>query len=265
MPACSCVTYNCGGTIVEPRTFRNHRNLDQKAAFHAAERNTQATVDSQIEDITAYLSASVLADEVSGPLQTPGGSLWSRPDSSEDYLPQDKSSFAPEATQARPLSPNPSACNSHLDLHRPNPNQPSSHCPPRQPGSRRSCEAEILASLADIEVEVDALKRKASEHLAHVGRPSSSGPPPPFPLRDLSPLFGDLKSRLETISHKGPAVSALKNSILNKLRTIELGVTTARKVWKEELADIKAAKTPQHGLPYETGNLFLESISLNSY
>jgi hypothetical protein len=42
-------------------------------------------------------------------------------------------------------------------------------------------------------------------------------------------------------------------------------VTTARKVWKEELADIKAAKTPQLGLPYETGNLFPESISLNSY
>jgi len=265
MPACLCVTYNCGGTIVDTRTFRNHRNLDQKAAFHAAERNTEATVDSQIEEITAYLSASVLADEVSGPLQMPGGSLWSRPDSSEDYPPQDKSSFAPKATQARPLSPNPLARNSHIDLHRPNPNQPSSHCPPRQPGSRRSREAEILACLADIEVEVDALKREASERLAHVGKPSSSGPPPPFPLRDLSPLFGDLKSRLETISHKGPAVSALKNSILNKLHTIEIGVTTARKVWKEELADIKAAKTPQLGLPYETGNLFPESISLNSY
>ena len=178
MPACSCVTYNCGGTIVEPRTFRNHRNLDQKAAFHAAERNTQATVDSQIEDITAYLSTSVLADEVSGPLQTPGGSLWSRPDSSEDYLPQDKSSFAPEATQARPLSPNPSACNSHLDLHRPNPNQPSSHCPPRQPGSRRSREAEILASLADIEVEVDALKHKALRTLPM----SADHLPPVHPL-----------------------------------------------------------------------------------
>ena len=194
MPACLCVTYNCGGTIIEPRTFRNHQNLDQKAAFHAAERNTQVMVDSQIKDITAYLSASVLADEVSGPLQTPGGSLWLRPDSSEDYLPQDKSSFAPKAMQARPLSLNPLPHNSHLDLHCPNPNQPSSHCPPHQPGSRCLCEAEILASLADIKVEVDALKHKASECLAHVDRPSSSGPPPPFPLRDLSPLFGDLKS-----------------------------------------------------------------------
>ena len=177
-----CVTYNCGGTIVDARTFRNHWNLNQKAAFYAAEWNTEVTVDSQIEEITAYLSASVLADEVSGPLHMPGSSLWSRPDSSEDYLPQDKSSFVPKTMQARPLSPNPLACNPHTDLHHPNPDQPSSHCPPHQPSLRCSCEAEILACLADIEVEVDALKCEASERLAHVGKPPSSGPPPLFPL-----------------------------------------------------------------------------------
>ena len=161
--------------------------------------------------------------------------------------------------------PNPSAGNRHTDLHHQNPSPPSLHSPPRQAGSRRSCEAEVLAHLGDIEVEVDALNREALDHLNHLGQPSSSGLPTPFPHGDLLPLSKELKSQLETITFKGPAVLELKNSILKKLQTIELKVMTARKVWNEELANIKAAKTPRYGLPCETGNLSPKHFLSNFY
>jgi len=83
MPLCFCVSSGCstaGGTDpisheplgrkVDGRTFKAHSNADRKAALHAAEQNTEATVDAQIEEITTYLVASVLADEVSGPSQS---------------------------------------------------------------------------------------------------------------------------------------------------------------------------------------------------
>ena len=91
MPLCFCVSSGCstaGGTdsifqkslgkLVDPHMLKAHANADRKAAFHAAQQNTEAAINSQIKEITAYLSASVLADEVSGPLQNPGSSLWSR-------------------------------------------------------------------------------------------------------------------------------------------------------------------------------------------
>src|SRR5271155_1359009 len=91
MPICFCVSHGCssaGGTDpishkprgknVDTRTLKAHSVADRQVALHAAEQNTEATIDTQIKEITAYLSASVLADEVSRPSKSPGGSLWSR-------------------------------------------------------------------------------------------------------------------------------------------------------------------------------------------
>ena len=206
-------------------------------------------IDSEIKDITAYLAASVLADKVSGPPQNPGGSLWSRLNSSDDHPSQDDHIPAPKVVHPHSI---PAAHN------RQSPNPLTSHSPPRQVGSRRSREADIFKCLADIETEVDALRHEASNRLTHQDRPSSSGPPTPFPHGELLALSKDLKSRLDVITFKGPAVLELKNSILSKLQTIEHKVTAAKKVWKEELSNIKTAKTPQYGLPYETGNLSFE-------
>ena len=75
------------GKIVDARTLKAHSVADRQAALRAAEQHTEATIDTQIEEITAYLSASVLADEVSRPSQNPGSSLWSRRDDSEDCPP----------------------------------------------------------------------------------------------------------------------------------------------------------------------------------
>ena len=103
MPLCFCESYGCssaGGTDltshkpkgknVDTRTFKVHSVADRQATFRAAEKNTETAIDTEIKEITAYLSASVLADRVSGPLQSPGGSLWSRHDDFEDRLPQEQ-------------------------------------------------------------------------------------------------------------------------------------------------------------------------------
>ncbi|KAF8801628.1 hypothetical protein BYT27DRAFT_7114327 [Phlegmacium glaucopus] len=249
MPVCFCIAAGCStaggihpvsreplGRKVDGRTFLAHKNADRRAALCTALQNTEATVDSQLEEITAHLSASVLADEVSGPPQNPGGSLWSRLDSSEDYSPRDKSSTS-ERTQTQSSIPLPAAQNSHPT------------------GSKRSREAAILACLTDIEVEVDSFRHEAQDHLIHLGRPPSSGPPTSFPHADLLQLSNDLKSQLETITFKTPAVLTLKDSIMRKLQNIDFKVTTAKKAWNQELSDIKAMKTPNYGLPHETGNI----------
>jgi|SRR5271154_275612 len=266
MPLCFCVSHDCsaaGGTDpishkprgknVDARTLKAHSVADRQAALRVAEQNTEATIDAQIEEITAYLSASVLADEVSGPSeQSPGSSLWSRHDNFEDYPPQNKPIAAPKRAHPQLSTPLPTARNSHPGFH-----PASLHSPPRQAGSRRSREDEIIASLTDIEVEVDTFYHEALNSLAHLGQPSPSGPPSSFPLADLFLFSKDLKSRLEIITFKGPAILELKNSIFLKLQNIDHKLMIAKKLWNEELANIRVTKTPVYGLPCETGKVFL--------
>ena len=261
MPLCFCDSHGCssaGGTDpvshkpqgknVDTRTFKAHSVADRQAAFHAAEKNIETTIDTQIEEITAYLLASVLADEVSGPSRSPGSSLWSRHNDFEGSLPHDK----PIATQKRAHS---QLSTPPLAAHNSRPT--SLHSPARQAGSRRSRENDILASLADIEVEVDALYREALNSLTRLGQPSPSGPPSSFPLAGLLLLSKDLKSRLEIITFKGPAVLEVQDSIFHKLKNVDRKLMTAKRVWNEELATIKTTKTPVHGVPCDTSKVSL--------
>jgi hypothetical protein len=265
MPICFCESYGCSsaagtdlishkpkGKIVDTRTFKAHSVADRQAAFRAAEKNTETAIDTEIEQITTYLSASVLADRVSGPSQSPGGSLWSRHDDFEDCLPQEKPIPTSKLAHSR-LSPPLAARNS----------RPTSlHSPAHQASSRRSREDGILASLADIEMEVDALYHGVLNSLAHLGQPSPSGPPSSFPLADLLLLSKDLKSRLEIITFKGPAVLNVKDSIFFKLKNIDRKLMTAKTFWNEELANIRAMKTPVYGLPCNTGKVLLSKREL---
>lgn len=266
MPLCFCDSHGCssaGGTDpislkpkgknVDTRTFKAHSVADRQAAFRAAEENAETAIETEIEEITAYLSASVLADQVSGPSQSSGGSLWSRQNAYEDCLLQDKPIAIPKRAHSLLSTPPLAAHNS----------PPTSlHSPARRASLVRSREDRILASLADIEVEVDALYHEALNGLAHIGQPSPSGPPSPFPLADLLLLSKDLKSRLETITFKGPAVLKVKDSIFLKLKNVDRKLVTAKMVWNEELANIRATETPAYGLPYDTGKVFLSKREL---
>lgn len=258
MPHCLCVSHGCssvGGKNVDPRTFKAHSATDRQAAFRAAEQNTESTIDTQIEEITAYFSATVLADEVSVPVtsQSTGDSLRSRRNDSKGCSTQDKPFVTVKQVQPQSSAPSSSFYNGSCPQV---PSHTSSHSPRRQVGSRRSREDEIIACLADIEVDVDAFYHEALNGLTHLGQPPASGPPSSFPLADLISLSMDLKSRLDIITFKGPTVLERKGSIFLKLQDIDLKLMIATKVWNEELANIKAMKSPAYGLPCDTGKIF---------
>ena len=80
MPTCFCVTRGCYssgvkdpishkslGRNVDGHTYKAHTLADKQAAFRVAEENAELALTAQIEEITTHLSASVLADNVSGP------------------------------------------------------------------------------------------------------------------------------------------------------------------------------------------------------
>ena len=67
------ISHQPRGKNVDTHTYKAHSVADRQAALHAAEQNTEAAIDIQIEEISAYLSACVLTDEVSGPSQSLSG------------------------------------------------------------------------------------------------------------------------------------------------------------------------------------------------
>jgi hypothetical protein len=267
MPTCLCVTHGCCsfggknsdkplGRNVDGRTYKAHTVADRRATFHAAEENTEAALAAQIEEIATHLSACVLADNVSGPSLVPGGPLWSR-NSSEDH--QSDNIFLTSTKQTGSPSSSPSSATHHSPPSRSSSQStPTSlHSPPRQTGSRRSREAELITCLSELEHKVDTFRERALEGLAHLSCPSSSGPPTPFPLSELLQSSRSLKDELETVTFKGPAVYDLKTSISSKLQKIATKLVAAKKEWNQKLSDIKAMKTPIHeGVLCETGTVF---------
>lgn len=273
MPTCFCVTYGCCssggkdsishksfGRNVDGRTYKVHTLADKRAAFHAAEENTEAVLTAQIEEITAHLSASVLADNVSGPSSLPGGPLWSR-NGSGDF--QSTNDFSSSIKQTGGSSLSPSSPSRSPRSHRSSSQSlPTSSHPPRQTGSRRSQEAELIACLSELEQEVNTLRERALEKLTRLCRPSSSGPPTLFPLSELLQSSRRLKEELEMVTFKGPAVLELKTSISSKLQKIEAKLVAAKKDWNQKLSDIKVMKTPIHeGVSCDTGIVFTTYFS----
>jgi hypothetical protein len=265
MPICFCVTYGCCssgkdpisgkplGRNVDGRTFKSHAVADSRAAFRAAEEKTEAVLAAEMEEITAHLSASVLADSVSGPSLVPGGPLWSRDDDHQSNHDFSSSSSFPLCSPSQSLP---------TLLHPPSRHVPTNSyfpSPPRQTGGRRSREVELIARLSELEQEVDTLRERALEALSHLGRPLSSGPPMIFPLSDLLQSSRSLMDELDMVTFKGPAVLALKALISSKLQKIDLKLVAAKEDWNQKLSDIKAMKTPQDGVPCDTG-MFFENI-----
>lgn len=270
MPTCFCFTHGCYsfggknpisakplGRNVDGRTYKAHTVADKQAAFRAAEENTEALLTAQIEEITAHLSASVLADNVSGPSLVPGGPLWTR-NNSEDL--QSDNDFPTSMKQTGGPS-SPSSMTHYSPPTRSSfPSESlttSSNSPPRQTSSRRSREAELIVCLYELEQEVNTLRDRALEGIARLGCPSSSGPPTLFPLSELLQSSRSLKDELEIVMFKGPAVIELKTSVSSKLQKINAKLIAAKKDWNQKLSDIKAMKTPIHeGVSCETGMVF---------
>lgn len=243
------LTGKAKGVIQDSRTFTKHSRADKEAAFEAAEENTQAILDAQIEEITTFLSTSVLADQVSGPTQTPGGSLWSRNSPHRDG--SISGSPSQEGLSPSHLYPVPQT----LDL-KANPKPTAPRHFPRQAESKHTREDEVLKCLSLLEEDTKSLLDETLRCLASLGQPSPSGPPTAFPLSELFHQLSNLKTRLQTVTIKSPAVLAFKDTITRNTQLIESKLMRAKRDWKEIQLDIKATKTPGYGIPYETGTTF---------
>ena len=232
MPICFCTSFGCSrlggidpvtgrarGVKQDSRTFKTHSLKDKRETFHAAEQKVEETVETEIEEISTFLSAAILADKVLGPSEDSLGSLWSRDG------------------------------NATLDT-RSSLSEPPSH-PQHQAGFRCSREAENLLCLSDTEAEVNSLLSESKSALTFLGLPSI-GAPTRFPLSNLLHTSNSLKSQLDGIKFKSPAVLELKDSILRKLLLNEKNLADAEKQWTLTLSNIKTINTPIHSIPYET-------------
>jgi hypothetical protein len=191
-----------------------------------------------MEEIIAHLSMNILADNVSGLNRIPGGSLWSR---ESPELPSPRNASQPVGETPIPHPPAPTCA----------------HSPPRQNGSRRSREDNVLSILSDIEANVRKLHDKVLKSLASVGEPSLTGPPPPFPLLDLLECSSSLRGQVGVITLKSPAVMAVQGPILRQLQEIDQKVQSANREWAQNSVDIQTKETPVYGIPHDMGMEFL--------
>ena len=91
MPLCFCSKNGCfeqggvdpisgkpNGVHVSHKTFQSHSLDDQVAAYEKAKEQADKAIEDQVEQISIYLAAQTMADNVTGPSTNPGGRLWSR-------------------------------------------------------------------------------------------------------------------------------------------------------------------------------------------
>ena len=168
MPLCFCFSGGCrarGGTDplsgepkglnIGARLHEKHNLEDKILTVQEAENRAQAAVDSQIEEITTYLSASTLADRVSGPSSISGGRLWSRADDEDSHN---------------------SANLSRTCRSRPEDNSARSARTPHPPPIHRSRRDEIVACLTDLRSEVEEFFIDVSLRLDNLVSFSPKGP-----------------------------------------------------------------------------------------
>ena len=233
------------GVRVSPKTFQSHSLDDQVAAYEKAKEQADKAIEDQVEQISIYLAAQTIADNVSGPPTSSGGRLWSR------RTGKDTVTFTTTKASPKPIFSSgqhtPPCTNSS------NPSSsPPSRTPPK-PSTPRHRETEVLACLSDLRVDVKVLEDEASARLDVIQMPPARGPPATFPLLDLIDRLDALKGRLTTISFKSPAVATAWEDISASIYFIEKRLVRAKKDWARDLATIKATHTPKTGIPFDTG------------
>lgn len=258
MPLCFCASFNCSsiggvdpitgtprGVFLDIRLYKQHALEDKKAIFRKAQEDADIALEAQLQEITAELSANTLADNISGPSTR----LWSRetcdPNLSVD-IPSD-SHATPRQIPSEPkhppaVNPSPSAP-THI---------PPARAVPKQAGSNRSREQEVISSLSLLESDAQKLFDEVQYRLTNLGRPSPVGPPIPFPLFSFMRKSSDFRLELDTVTLKKPAVLELKDSISRKLQQIDSQLKTAKTDWTQEQSDIRTSATPVYGIPHDT-------------
>jgi hypothetical protein len=258
MPLCYCISGGCReqggidplsgkpkGLSISARLHEKHALEDRILAVKEAENRAQAAVDSQLEEITTYLSTSTLADRVSGSSSILGGRLWSRADDDEAIFPI-RDSRNSSKSRSPPNRPE----------HTYGTRSPQSQRSPRSPPTHRSRRDEILSCLADLESEVKEVVDNVSLRLDSLVPFSPIGPPSPFPLLDCLETLDSLQHRLETVTFEGPQSLAFKANISTHLASTEAKLHLAKRQWDNDVSTARMKQTPTYGVFYDTGMLF---------
>ena len=246
MPLCFCVSGGCrarGGTDlssgkpkglnISARLHAKHTLEDKMLTVREAENRAQATVDSQLEEITSYLSATTLADRVSGPSNGSGSRLWSRVDGDGAIFPSRKSANFGSSDRPEHNSRYPQA--------------------PRSSSTYRSQRDEVVSCLTDLQSEVEEFVIDVSLRLDNLVPFSPKGPPSPFPLLDCLDALDCLQHRLSSITFKGPQSLSIEANISSLLTSAEAKLRLARSQWDNDVATTRMSQTPTYSVFYDTG------------
>lgn len=205
------------------------------------EAEDDANQQEQLDQLTSFMARTTLLDQISGPSTIEGGRLWGNSFCESENLP---------------LSP---GCNPSSPSRNQQPkNRPisaSSNTPAdTSDTSSRSRVADLLSCLSQLETEIRAFALEAGSKLDHVHRPSSKGPPKPFPLQNLIQKSAKFQDRLDVITFKGVDVVLRKNSITAELHHVVRCLEEAQTMWDARLSKIARIKAPSHGVLYDAGS-----------
>ncbi|KAF8878987.1 hypothetical protein CPB84DRAFT_1751769 [Gymnopilus junonius] len=204
----------------------------------------------QLEEITSFLSANTLADNVSGTSAGAGGHLWARctpegDDYSDETLPDNDTLHEHSGTSTRKSQ----TVRSQRDCKQKKARSPSPHASP-WPTTQ---EVRIVSLLSVLCNEVDKFGKEVSSQLDRLEPPSFSGPPPPIPLVSSFEELQSFKDHLRSITLRGQNSVMLQQDISKTLHLIEESLEGGEKQWNQELEKIRKEQSPQQGIAFDTG------------
>lgn len=242
---------------MDRRTHKAHATNDQAAAIAEAEKLAQDAIDDEVQRIAHHLSATTLADRVSGSSTTPGGRLWSADDPDIEEIAALHRSAASDGLSSMAslpsISPHKHKISSstsgrnHLGSTLPTP-KPS---PYQRANSDRTKDVELRRCLRDLQNEVNDFAAEVSIRLDTLGKPLDTGPPLTFPLLEFLDALDGFKVRLSAVTYSSPPIAALKSSISSDLTSLDGRLKSAKRSWDDDLARIRCLKTPKSGVFFD--------------
>lgn len=230
-----CSDYTGGGRTLCAKTYKKHQ-LDERSAnistlYNQAQELSEKALRTQIEDVSAQLSASTLSDEVSGSSDIPGGRLWGKEPSSKDHR-----------------EPTPDRSSSMIQPSLPRKSTPQCSTPPR-----RDQEDLVLEHLRDLDQAAETLLKKIASDVLSMKFPSAKNATTVFPLEAHFEALARFSDQLGMVSLKSLEVMNQLKSIEVKLEKSLAHLNNAKTAWGSKLKRLDAEKQSRGGVPFSTG------------
>lgn len=238
MPMCFCTLGGCqdlGGVQLDPRAYKRHQRADAVVLARSARTTSESAIAARDEDISVYIAAMTLSDNVSGPTQR-GGRLWS------------KSSPDPKDVENLNKHIPPSSCTTSTTDPIPFPLPREASRSSRPNTSRNDFIKESLRSLAESEQKLLGIEAKISDAMREAGT---------LPV-SLKPLFSEcseIESQLGRIQKRDASVIETKRRVSERLVRVQAALVHAKQKWKTQ-ATQEMPQTPPNTnstLTYTTG------------